>query len=82
MPEIEITVEGFNERQRVIADILWACETRTHINKFIKSLPTRELQIEAEGVFQVIMMATIEQAYNGIANNDEANSVINRIKNG
>ncbi len=82
MPNIEITVEGLNERQRVLADIIWACETRAQINKFVKSLPTRELQTEAEGVFQVIMMAAVEQAYDGISNNNEANSVINRIKNG
>ncbi len=82
MPEIEITVDGLNARQQVIADILWACESKSQINKFIKSLPTKELQVEADGVFQLILMATLEQAYNGISGNDQAMDLINKVKKG
>ena len=28
---IEITIEGLNARQRVLADIIWACDTRQQI---------------------------------------------------
>jgi len=79
---IEIQVEGLNARQRVLADIIWACDTKAQIDKFIKSLPTNELRVEAEGVFQMILMASIEQAYDGISDNAEANAVIKKAKNG
>ncbi len=79
MSDIEITIEGLNERQRFLADIIWACETRAQINTFIRGLPTVQLQDEARTIVDMMIMATIEQAYDGLGSLDEAQSLINKV---
>ncbi len=76
---IEITIEGLNERQKFLADIIWACDTRTQINAFIRSLPTVQLQDEARSIVDLMIMATVEQAYDGLGSLDEAQQLINKV---
>lgn len=76
---IEITIEGLNARQKVLADIIWACDTRKQINEFIRSLPTVDLQDEAHSIVDLMIMATIEQAYDGLGSLDEATKLINKV---
>lgn len=76
---LEITIQGLNARQRVIADIIWACDTRKQINKFIRSLPTVELQDEARSIVDLMIMATIEQCYDGLGEMTEATQLINKV---
>lgn len=76
---IEITIEGLNARQKVLADIIWACETRKEINTFIRSLPTVQLQDEAKAIVDLMLMAVVEQAYDGLGSMDEANELINKV---
>ncbi len=57
---MEITIQGLNKRQQVLADIIWACETRKEINTFIRSLPTIQLQDEAKAIVDLMIMATVE----------------------
>ena len=76
---LEITISGLNARQRVLADIIWACDTRKQINEFIRSLPTVELQDEAKVIVDMMIMATIEQAYDGLGSMDEATQLINKV---
>ena len=76
---VEITIEGLNARQRVLADIIWACETRKQINAFIRTLPTVDLQDEARAIVDLMIMATIEQAYDGLGSLDEANNLIRKV---
>lgn len=76
---IEIQIQGLNKRQQVLADILWACQTRKQINEFIRSLPTIKLQDEARAIVDLIIMATVEQAYDGLGSMDEANQLISKV---
>ena len=76
---LEITIQGLNARQRVIADIIWACDTRKQINEFIRSLPTVDLQDEARSIVDLMIMATIEQAYDGLGEMTEANTLIQKV---
>ena len=76
---LEITIAGLNARQRVIADIIWACDTRKQINEFIRSLPTVDLQDEARSIVDLMIMATIEQAYDGLGEMTEATQLINKV---
>lgn len=76
---LEITIQGLNARQRVIADIIWACDTRKQINEFIRSLPTVELQDEARSIVDLMIMATIEQCYDGLGEMNEAQQLINKV---
>ncbi len=75
---IEIQIQGLNKRQQALADIIWACETRTQINAFIKSLPTVQLQDEAKTIVDLMILATIEQCYDGLGSMDEASAVLQK----
>lgn len=77
---MEITIEGLNERQRFLADIIWQFETRDQIRAFIRSLPTVQLQDEAKSIVDLMIMATIEQCYDGLGEMEEAAKVIRKIK--
>lgn len=79
MNDIEITIEGLNARQRVLADMIWACDTRAQINTLIRSLPTVELQDEARTIVDLMIMATVEQAYDGLGSLDEAAQLIQKV---
>ena len=76
---LEIQIQGLNARQRVLADIIWACDTRKQINEFIRSLPTVDLQDEARSIVDLMIMATIEQAYDGLGEMTEANTLIQKV---
>ena len=78
---IEITLNGLNARQKVLADILWSFEEWTDCEKFINSLPKRE-RAEAEGIVEMMRMETVE-AYRremGLTNTPEADRVISKFR--
>jgi hypothetical protein len=77
---IEITLEGLNARQKVLADMIWACDSKADVENFIMALGTNELRREAETIVDMLLMATIEQCYDGIGSLDEANELINKVK--
>ena len=76
---VEFTIEGLNAQQRVLADIIWACETKDRVEAFVRALPTKELRNEARGIVELMIMAVVEQCYDGI-NPDmpEAESVLRK----
>jgi hypothetical protein len=77
---IEITLEGLNARQKVLADMIWACDTKADVENFIMALGSNELRREAETIVDMLLMATIEQCYDGIGSMDQANELINKVK--
>ncbi len=77
---IEITIDGLNARQRVLADIIWSFEDRKGINSFIRSLPTVELQDEAKAIVELMILAAVEQCYDGLGSMDAAEQLINKVK--
>ena len=77
---VEFTIEGLNARQRFLADIIWACETKDKVNAFIRSLPTRALRTEAKSIVELMILAVVEQCYDGITDNmNEADRLINKV---
>jgi hypothetical protein len=77
---IEITIDGLNARQRVLADIIWSFEDRKGINSFIRSLPTVDLQDEAKAIVELMILAAVEQCYDGLGSMDAAEQLINKVK--
>jgi hypothetical protein len=78
---VEITLNGLNKRQKVLADILWSFEEWTDVEKFINALPKRE-QAEAQGIVEMMRMETVE-AYRremGISDTPEADQVIAKLR--
>ena len=76
---IEITIEGLNARQKVLADMIWACETKKQIDALIRALPTVQLQDEAKNIVDLMIMATIEQCYDGLGDMEAANQLIRKV---
>jgi hypothetical protein len=77
---IDIELHGLTARQHTIADILWAYEDGKDADRFIRGLPTAELRNEAQGIKDLMLMAAVEQLYDGISDNPEANKVIDKIR--
>jgi len=78
---VEITLNGLNARQKVLADIMWSIEDWKDVEKFIRALPKRE-RAEAEGIVEMMRMETVE-AYRremGITNTPEADRVIAKAR--
>jgi hypothetical protein len=76
---IDIQIHGLNARQMILADIIWACEDKPRVDRFIKALPTQAFRCEAEGIVELMKMATVEQLYDGISDNPDAKMVIDKI---
>jgi len=77
---IEITIDGLNARQQVLADIIWSFQHRKDINAFIRSLPTVDLQDEAKAIVELMILAAVEQCYDGLGSMDAAEQLINKVK--
>lgn len=77
---VEFELHGLNKRQMILADIIWACDDKPTIDRFIKGLPTKALRDEARSIVDLMVMAVVEQCYDGITENfDEAQQLINKV---
>jgi hypothetical protein len=76
---LEITIDGLNAQQRVLADMIWACKTRSQITALVAGLPTKKMKQEAEAVVEMMIMATVEQCYDGLGTMDEAQALIRKV---
>lgn len=75
---LEITIDGLSPRQRILADMIWACDSKADINRLMDFLPTQELKDEATVIIDLMLMATIEQCYDGLGSMDEAAKVLKK----
>ena len=76
---IDIELHGLTARQHTIADILWAFEDGRDADRFVRCLPTAELRNEAQSIKDLMLMAAVEQLYDGISDNPDAKMVIDKI---
>jgi len=76
----EIVLEGLNDRQRVLADIMWSIEEWSDVERFIATLPKRE-RAECKSIVEMMKMELVEQYRKGmeIENTQEANKVIKSV---
>jgi DNA-binding transcriptional regulator PaaX len=82
---VEITLEGLNARQKVLADILWSIEEWSDAERFIATLPKRE-KAECESIVEMMKMELVETYRKGMAedgmlpDNLEAKRVIDKFR--
>ena len=76
---IEFTIEGLTPRQMVLADIIWACEDKPEVDRFIKALPTQAFRNEAKSIVDLMKMAAVEQCYDGIREPFDARALLDKI---
>lgn len=55
----DITIEGFSPKQMILADLVYACKTREHVDALIRALPPEDRK-EAEIVVDMIILAYID----------------------
>ena len=77
---VEITLAGLNKQQQQLADLIWACETKDQVDALIRALPNKALKAQAQGIIELMLMATLEQLYDGIKDMAEANAVLDKIR--
>ena len=75
---VEFTIEGLDARQRMLADIIWSLPTKAKVDAFIQSLPP-EMARDARSIVNLMLMAAIEQCYDGISPMDEAKEMLDKI---
>jgi len=78
---VEFTIEGLDAKQRVLADIIWSLPTKDKVDAFIQSLPP-ETARDARSVVNLMIMAAVEQCYDGLGSMDEAQALINKARRG
>ena len=76
---IEFTLEGLTPRQMILADIIWACEDKPEVDRFIKALPTQAFRNEAKSIVDLMKMAAVEQCYDGITEPFDARALLDKI---
>jgi len=79
MPEIQL--DGLNQRQQVLADIMWSIEEWSDVERFIETLPKRE-RIECEGIVEMMKMELVESYRKSmnIENTSEATELLDKIR--
>jgi len=76
---IEITITGLNARQQALADMLWAFEDGRDVDRFIRTLPTAELRAEARSIKELMLLAAVEQCYDGIQDTEQVTSILKQF---
>ena len=56
-----ITITGLTERQKNLMDLLWTCRDIEQVQTLIRALPTREDQVDAQGLIKIATWESIEQ---------------------
>ena len=73
-----LEIRGLTQRQQVLADILWATDSRKAVNRFVAALPTEELRLEAYTLIELMILSVQDE----VTDLTEAEQVLNRLKNG
>jgi DNA replication protein DnaD len=70
------TIQGLTPRQKIIADLLWTCETSSQMTALINSLPSEQDKVDATGLARIMIMEFQEEDLEDYL--DDAEAVISR----
>jgi len=59
--ENQVEIDNLTTRQKVLADIVWACDSQEQLNQFMAGLPTQELKREVASIVEVMVMSAMEK---------------------
>lgn len=74
----EISIEGLDAKQRMLADIIWSLNTKAQVEAFIRTLPL-EMARDARNIVNLMIIASIEQSVGADSPMDEAEEILKRI---
>jgi hypothetical protein len=72
------TIQGLTVKQKLIADLLWTCNTQEQMQGLIQSLPTDRDKIEAAGIARIMVYECMEDDLD--LYESEAADLINQVK--
>ena len=56
-----ITISGLTDRKKHIMELLWTCNDLAQVNTFIKALPTKADQQDAQSLVLIATQETLEE---------------------
>jgi hypothetical protein len=71
-----IEIQGFNKKQRLLADIIWALDTQDQVQAFIRSLPKKDRE-QAQVVCEMMILAFFDEVDTV---SDTTLDIINKVK--
>ena len=71
------TIQGLTQRQKIIADLLWTCDTTGQMTALINSLPSEQDKVDATGLARIMVMEFQEEDLERYL--DDAEAVISRV---
>jgi hypothetical protein len=72
---MDIQIQGLNSRQRVLCDIIWACDSKEQVLNFVRSLPTAQKR-EAEVMVEMMTLAF----FDSVDSIDLAKPIIDKVR--
>jgi Trp operon repressor len=73
-----ITLEGLTPKQKMLAQLLWDCETQDQLETLIRCLPTREDRYMASTLSRVMIYEALEPGIDHYRN--VAQEVIDHVR--
>lgn len=75
-----ITIQGLNDRQRTIMDLLWGCSSLDQVKTLINALPSEQDQRDARSLVLIATMESLEEE--GVLDDfaDQAEAVVSRAR--
>jgi hypothetical protein len=73
-----ITLEGLTHKQKMLAQLIWDCETQQQLELLIKCLPTEEDRLMASTLSRVMIYEALESEIDRYS--DVAQEVIDRVR--
>ena len=73
-----ITIDGLTPRQKVIAELLWSCESVEQLKTIISQLPTLKDRADAATIMEIMIHESMENEF-GL---DDYESITNDIIDG
>jgi MoxR-like ATPase len=55
-----LTITGLTPQQRILCDVIWACESREQVEAFVRSLP-RAVKQQAELMVEMMTLAVYDE---------------------
>lgn len=56
----KISIQGLNNKQRALMDVMWAMDDIEKVNAFVKTLPTRDAQ-DCMSLIEIAIQESYEQ---------------------
>ncbi len=72
---MDIQIEGLTAKQKALCDIIWACDSKEQVVRFVASLPAKD-RMEAQSMVEMMTLAFLDT----VESTDLAKSVLDSYR--